>query len=158
MKEVVTFFLSGKEYGAEVNWMQGLENFREMSSAADMPECFLGLVSVRDEIIPVLDIRKKLILPPVPVTEDTKYIVLRMKQGKLAFIVDGVSQILQADGSEVQDFPALLQTKSTSYVDFVVNHNGHLILVINPEGLVTDEEWQKIQKVLESRSEEQDSE
>ena len=29
MKEVVTFFLSGKEYGADVSKIQGIENYVE---------------------------------------------------------------------------------------------------------------------------------
>ena len=156
MKEVVTFYLSGKEYGVEVSRMQGIEKYDEVLKEADIPDGFLGFTSIRDEIIPVLDIKKKLVLPPVPVTGETKYVVLRIKQGKLAFVVDGVSRILQADGNAVQDFPALVQTKATSYADFVVNHEGHLILAINPEGLLTDEEWQKIEQVMESRSAEQD--
>ena len=156
MKEVVTFFLSGKEYGVEVSRMQGIENYGEVSGASDVPENFLGLACIRDEIIPVLDIKKKLVLPPVPVTGETKYVVIRTEKGKLAFVVDGVSRILQADGDEVQDFPALVQTKATSYGDFVVNHEGRLILAINPEGLLTAEEWKKIEEVLKSRSEEQD--
>ena len=155
MKEVVTFFLSGKEYGVEVSRMQGIENYVEVSRTADIPDGFLGVTCIRDEMIPVLDIRKKLVLPPVPVTGETKYMVLRAEQGKMAFLVDGVSKILQVDGDAVQDFPALVQTKSTSYADFVVRHEGHLILAINPEGLLTAEEWQKMKQVLEKEKNEQ---
>ncbi len=154
MREIVTFFLSGKEYGVEVSGMQGIENYKEYSKASDLPECILGFVSVRDETIPVLDIKKKLVLPETPITEGTKYVVIRTQQGKLAFVADGVSQIIQEDGDGIQDFPAIMQTKATSYVDFVVNHKDHLILTINPEGLLTKEEWEQIEKVLESRSEE----
>ena len=156
MKEVVTFFLSGKEYGVEVSRIQGIENYGEISGASEVPENFLGIACIRDEMIPVLDIKKKLVLPPVPVTGETKYVVLRTEKRKLAFVIDGVSRILQAEGDAVQDFPALVQTKSTAYGDFVVNHEGHLILAINPEGLLTAEEWQKIEEVLKSKSEEQE--
>ncbi len=154
MKEIVTFFLSGKEYGVEVNGMQGIENYKEYSPASDLPECIPGFVSIRDEMLPVLDMKKKLVLPQTPVTGGTKYVVLRLKQGKLAFVADGVSRIIQADGDGIQDFPAIMQSKATSYADFIVNHEGHLILTINPEGLLTKEEWGQIEKVLESRSEE----
>ena len=156
MKEVVTFFLSGKEYGADVSEIQGIENYVEYAKEPGLSDGFLGLVSIRDEWVPLLNLKKKLVLPPVPVTGETKYLVFQLPQGKAAVLVDGVSRILQAEGDAVQDFPALVQTKSTAYGDFVVNHEGHLILAINPEGLLTAEEWQKIEEVLKSKSEEQE--
>ena len=36
MKEVVTFFLSGKEYGADVSKIQGIENYVERSPGFPM--------------------------------------------------------------------------------------------------------------------------
>ena len=97
-------------------------------------------------------------LPPVPVTGETKYLVFQLPQGKAAVLVDGVSNIIQADGDEIQDFPALVHTKRTAYADFVVNHKGRLILSINPESLLTKEEWQEVDKVLKSKSEESNEE
>lgn len=155
MKEIVTFFLSGKEYGVDVSRLQGIENYEEMSGKTEMPDGFMGLVCVRNEMIPVLDIRKKLVLPSVPVTGDTKYVVLQSQRGKLAFVADGISRILQADGDEVQEFPGLLRTKKVSYGDFVVNHKGHLILVINPEALLSSDDWKKMEDVLKKKKEDE---
>ena len=84
MKEIVTFFLSGKEYGVEVDKMQGIENYVDMTQAAEMPECLQGIVMIREEVIPVLNIKKQLVLPSVPVTEDTKYLIFLTSHGKLA--------------------------------------------------------------------------
>lgn len=151
MKEVVTFFLSGKEYGVEVSRMQGIENYEEMTAAADLPDCLAGIVSIRDELVPVVDIKKRLVLPPVAVTGETKYLVLFAKRGKIAFVADGVSRILQAEDDDLKDFPSLMQTDRTSYVDFVVQHEGRLILAMDPEGLLTEEEWGEVENVLEDR-------
>ena len=154
MKEVVIFFLSGKRYGVEVSWLQGLENYQEMSSVKDMPDFLLGVTEIRGEILPVLDIKKRLVLPAVPVSGETKYLVFRMEKRKLAVIADGVAEIVRAEGDALQDFPALMNTEATSYVEFVVNHGGQLVLSVNPERLLTEEEWGKVEKMLESMSEE----
>lgn len=158
MKEVVTFFLSGKEYGADVSKIQGIENYVEYAKEPGLSDGFLGIVSIRDEWVPLLNLKKKLVLPPVPVTGETKYLVFQLPQGKAAVLVDGVSNIIQADGDEIQDFPALVHTKRTANADFVVNHKGRLILSINPESLLTKEEWQEVDKVLKSKSEESNEE
>ena len=44
MKEVVTFFLSGKEYGADVSKIQGIENYVEYAKEPGLSDGFLGFV------------------------------------------------------------------------------------------------------------------
>lgn len=148
MKEIVTFTLSGKEYGVEVGKLQGIENYADMLQVQDMPEGIQGTITVRKETIPVFDIKKQLMLPAVGVTPDTKYVVLRTTQGKLAVVVDGVSKIVKAEGQEMQNFPVLLQTDATSYVDFIVKKENQLILTINPENLIERDKWKEINKAL----------
>ena len=86
MKEVVTFFLSGKEYGADVSEIQGIENYVEYAKEPGLSDGFLGIVSIRDEWVPLLNLKKKLVLPPVPVTGETKYLVFQLPQGKAAVL------------------------------------------------------------------------
>lgn len=154
MKEVVTFFLSGKKYGVEVSRLQGLENYQELSPVEDMPDFLLGIIKVRDEIIPVMNIKKRLVLPNVAVSRETKYLVFRMERGNFAVMADGVAEIMRVEGNDLQDFPSLMSTEATSYVDFVANQGGQLVLVVKPEGLLTDEEWGKVEKMLEGIREE----
>lgn len=155
MKEVVTFFLSGKKYGVEVSWLQGIENYQEVLPVEDMPDFLLGVTEIRDEIIPVMDIKKRLVLPGVPISKETKYLVFRMEGGKLAVVADGVAEIIRAEDGELQGFPALMSTEATSYVEFVVSQGGQLVLSVNPEGLLTTEEWGKVEKMLERMREEE---
>jgi purine-binding chemotaxis protein CheW len=158
MKEVVTFFLSGKEYGIEVSRLQGAENYREMMKVPDMPEDMLGIVEIRGEKIPVLDIKKQVILPAVPVTDETKYVVIRTEHGKLAILADGVARIIRAEDDEIQPFPPLAQADGTSYVDFVVRHEGHLILVMNLEAFAKEEDLARIQNILKKIEEREKAE
>ena len=150
MKEIVTFFLSGKEYGVEVDKMQCIENYVDMTQAAEMPECLQGIVMIREEVIPVLNIKKQLVLPTVPVTEDTKYLIFLTSHGKLACVADGISKILKADEDNVQQFPPIMQTKETRYADFVVKDETHLVIVINPENLLRREDWENVDKATDN--------
>ncbi len=148
MKEIVAFFLSGKEYGVEVGHIHGLENYAEILPMEGMPETFLGVVDIRGEAIPVMNIKKKLVLPPVEVTRETKIAVFSTRRGKLACVADGVSQIFQVEGGDFQNVPAILRRDDTTYVDFVAKIDKGLVIVINPENLLTDEEWKSVTKML----------
>lgn len=148
MREIVTFFLSGKVYGADVSYIQGIENYEVPVVVPDMPECLQGFITIRNEILPVVNIKKRLVLPCVGVTPETKYVILRTARGKVAVVVDGVSNLIKAEGDDVQEVPRILQGERTSYVDFVVKHDNHLILAISGEDFVSTEDWELVQKLI----------
>ena len=63
--------------------------------------------------------------------------------------MDGVSQILRIEGDDIQEFPRLLQGKETKYVDFIARKEMNLVLVINPEGILTEKEWKNIRNMIQ---------
>lgn len=149
MKEVVTFFLSGKMYGVEVGRMQGLENYVDMIQTPDMPEYLQGIVTIRKEAIPVIDLKRKMVLPATERTSETKYVILRTSHGKLGIVADGVGKIIKAEGEDIQAFPQMMKTEATSYIDYIVKEEKNLILTINPDEFLTNDEWKIVQKALD---------
>ena len=79
MKEIITFFISGREYGIEISGMQSLESYQEIHPLSEAPDCILGTIVVRDEVYPVYDLRAKLNLPAAEMTKDTKILLLRTR-------------------------------------------------------------------------------
>lgn len=153
MKEIVSFFLCGKLYGVDVSDISGIELYSDVVKTGCETETMLGIADIRDEKIPVMDIRKRLVLPQAPVTMDTRIIIFRTGRGKLACVVDGIPGIIQADGKDVQEFPALMQDKKTGYSDCVVKNGEELIIVLNPDKMLADEEWQAVEKMMKELAE-----
>ncbi len=156
MKEIVSFYLSGKMYGVDVDHMQGIEKHRELARPTGLPDFMEGVADIRGELIPVMALKKRLILPPADVTEKTKLLVFRTRNGKLACIVDGIYRILQIDNDNAQEFPRIIQSEETGYADFVARIGSELILVINPENLINEAEWVSVGEILDRMEEEDD--
>lgn len=151
-KEIVVFFLSGKEYGIEISSMQGIENYVPLAKNSDSQSNVQGVVAIRDEVIPVIDIKKCLVLPFVEITGETKYVVVRTPHGRAAFLVDGVSKIFHVDENDIRECPSLVQGKGTHYVDFIARNGNDLVLVLNPDSLLTENEWEEAQKRVEKEN------
>ena len=75
MKEIVSIFLCGKMYGVDIENIQGIENYTDVIRTGGEPGCLDGFVVIRESQIPMINLRKKLVLPPVPVTEETKILI-----------------------------------------------------------------------------------
>ncbi len=154
MKEIIAFFISGKEYGIEISGMQSLENYQDVVPFPGAPDCILGTVKIRDEVYPVYDIKAKFMLPASEITDETKIILLRTNVGSLACVVDNVGKVFRAEGDDVQPFPNVARSQETEYIDFIVRRDGELIVVIDPNALLTADESEEIHKVDFSDKEE----
>ncbi len=149
MREIIVFFLNGKEYGIEIIGMQSLEKIQEIRPLPDAPDYILGTVKIRDGIYPVFDINSKISTLAGPgggqAVEYTKILLLRTKAGTVACLVD------------VQPFPKMAMTKDTDFVDFVVRRENRLIVVIKPNALLTEEQVKCIRELDFSKIEEEES-
>lgn len=148
MKEIITFFLCGKLYGVDVEDVNAVELYTDVVRLGCEPEHVMGIVDIRDEKVPVLDIHKRLIMPQTPVTDGTRILMFRTVHGALACVADGVPGIIQAEGENVQEFPPLMKDERTGYSDYVVKNGNDLIIVLNPNHLLIEEEWQALEKML----------
>lgn len=156
MKEIVTFFISGREYGIEISGMQSLESYQEIQPLSEAPDCILGTIVVRDEVYPVFDIRAKLNLPAAGMTKGTKILLLRTSKRGIACMVDSVDKVFQAEGDNIQTFPKEAQTEGTDYIDFIARRDGELIVVINPDALLSEEDFDRIDELDLSQEEKQE--
>lgn len=156
MKEIVMFFLNGKRYGIDVSNLLGIERYSVFVSATNQPECVAGVVDVREEMLPVVDLAKILASPLGEITEETRYLVLPGGSGKVACVVDQVGRIVQVEDDQVQEFPKLVSTDATGYVDYVAKDAGGLVIVIQPQHLLADDQWQQVQDMLKNMEEKDD--
>lgn len=147
MKEIIAFFISGREYGVEISGMQSLESSQEIKPFPEAPECILGTIEIRDEIYPVYDIRARFMFPKAEHNANEKILLLRTRAGSLACIVDDVGSVFRVEGEDIQSFPKVAQTGDTAYIDFIARRDNQLVVVINPNELLTDEECSEIQKI-----------
>lgn len=139
-KEIIIFLINEMYYGVEVKELQSIENYSEPNKVAGSPEYMPGIVTIRKEIYPVIDLRTKFVAPQKEVTDHTKYIILKTNAGKVACLVDRVMELCAVTEDMVQPFPFLLVTPKTSYADFVVHVKENLVLVVDANHLFNSDE------------------
>lgn len=149
VKEIVQFFLSGKKYAVELKNMQGIENYSKLTEISDAVETLLGVVTIRGEIIPVINVNVCLSLKQTSITDATKYVVLRSVYGKMALIADDVGDISRLTEEDSQECPFLIQGTDTGYVSFVAKDGHNLVLVIDPDKLISEDDWKSIKSRIE---------
>ena len=148
-KEIIIFRLGDKKYGIDIKQLLGLEDYHDAEEVKKAPECMDGITTLRKELMPVINLHKLLKIEETDTTEFTRYLMLITKEGHLACKVDEVLEIKKYEEQDVHDFPRLLETQDTAYAKFVAKEQGELVIVIDPDGLLREEEKNKISKLKE---------
>ena len=98
--EVVEFLLAQERYGIESCHVREVYPLRELTRLPCTPPFVLGIISLRGQILPVIDIKKFFDLPEKGLTDLNKVIVVRTDEivlGILADLIVGLRSISLAD-------------------------------------------------------------
>ncbi len=74
--QYLTLGLDGETFGIGVRHVREILDLRPIAKIPHAPDFLRGMIDVRGSSYPVLDLRTKLDLPPIPATEATRIVIL----------------------------------------------------------------------------------
>jgi len=98
-----------------------------------LPSYVKGIINLRGQIVPILDIRLRMGRMPGEFTSETCIIVMEVDGVPLGILVDRVSQIIDLAETDISAQPV---SKHQDLVQGIARVNGVVHLVINCEGLM----------------------
>lgn len=157
-KRVVFFYLDSYVYGLDVEATKGIEKMLDFIPIPCSLPHIKGLLNLRGEVIPVYSLRTKLGLPPKQPDKDTQLIIGGLKNGiLLALEVDKMREITEVEVASFTAPPALIQNQNTGYISQVVYLKDTLGIMIDLEGMLTEEEKRNIQKFVEDSKKQEET-
>lgn len=140
----------GKQiYGIDLTYVNGIEKYMNIIPVPNAPSYIEGIINLRGVVIPVFNIHDKFNQPKADVTESTKLLIVKSHEMLIAFMVDGVSEIVEIDDSEFQQVPKIIESEATSYIKAIIQVKDRLVVVFNVDGILTEMEQQKLQDIIE---------
>jgi len=109
-REVLAFLLGGEEYAVDIRRIREIIKTRPVTEVPRAPAFVLGIISVRGQVIPVIELRRRLRLPAparAPGREARVLIVTRAGED-FGLLVDEVRQVVRMRDSDIEPPPAML--------------------------------------------------
>ena len=134
--EVIAFTLATETYGIESAFVREVYPLREFTSLPGVPSYIFGIINVRGQILPVVDLKKFFNLPEKGLGELNKVIILRNRQmefGILADVVNGTQTIAVED---ILVAPPTITGIGEKYFKGVTKEH---IIILDAENILNDE-------------------
>lgn len=116
----LTFALGNEEYGLEILKVREIIGYMDITAVPQMPPYIKGVINLRGQVIPVVDLRAKFSMASAEVTEETCIIVVEIAQQGRKFntgiVVDHVSEVLDIAGENIEDAPQFGSDVNTDFI------------------------------------------
>jgi purine-binding chemotaxis protein CheW len=138
--QYVTLGVAKEIFAAPVTKVQEILDMRPIARLPQAPENLLGMIDVRGQGIPVLDLRRTLGLEEASDSENTRIVVLRMGSGDKELTVglraDRVFEVTVLDQEELDPPPAISATWDTHSIAGIGRRNGAFVTVLDLDRLL----------------------
>jgi len=116
----LTFVLANEEFGLEILKVREIIGYMDITSVPQTPDYVKGVINLRGQVIPVVDLRLKFGMESIDITEQTCIIVVEITQGERDFqtgiVVDMVSEVLDIAGGDIEDSPQFGSSVDTDFI------------------------------------------
>ncbi len=138
----LTFALGNEEYGLEILKVREIIGYMEITAIPQTPSYVKGVINLRGQVIPVVDLRLKFSMNAAEVTEETCIIVVEISQGDRRFqtgiVVDRVQEVLDIDGENIEDAPQFDFQVDTNFILGMGKINGSVKILLDIDKVLGD--------------------
>lgn len=92
--QYLTFVIDNEEYAIDIAYIKEIINMEPITSVPHSSDYIEGIISLRGDIIPVINVRRRFIKPVIPFDELTCIVVVEYEDYQLGLVVDDVKEVI----------------------------------------------------------------
>ncbi len=133
--EYLGFTLEGEEYGIDILAVREVRGWTDVRQLPESPDYLLGVLDLRGEYVPVVDLRRCFSMPAADIGPTTVLIIVRNADGQsLGIIVDAVSEVYEMEAGQIKPPPEVVKF-DRRYIEGITEVSGKHVVLIRLEQL-----------------------
>lgn len=143
-RQYVTFTLGRELFGVEVTRTREILSLTPVTRVPQTPDYMLGVINLRGQVVPVVDMRLKLGLPAGKKTEDTCIIVVEVQvDGEtitVGALADAVREVLEVRADQIEPPPKLGTRMKTEFITGMGKIDEQFMILLNIDRVFNTDE------------------
>jgi len=152
-KQYVTFCLAEELFGVEVNRTREILSVISVTSVPQTPDYMLGVINLRGQVVPVIDMRLKLGLSAAAETQDTCIIVVEVLVDGEPIVVgalaDAVREVLEIKSDDIEPPPRLGTRLKTEFIKGMGKIDEEFLILLDIDKIFNSDELALVQEIAE---------
>ncbi len=132
-QQLCTFTVESYTFGVEVNKVQEVLRFQEMTRVPLAPWVVRGLINLRGQIVTAIDLRRRLGLPDAPAGVSPMSVILRTEQGAVSLLVDRIGDVREVQRDLFEPPPVTLRDLARDMIRGVYKLPDKLLILLDAD-------------------------
>ena len=131
--QFTTFWVDGLYFGLEVDKVQEVLRYQQMTRVPLAPQVVKGLINLRGQIVTAIDLRSRLGLRPCPDGALPMNVVIRSNDGAVSLLVDEIGDVLTMDADYSEPLPDTVRGIGREFISSVYKLPDCILLVLDSD-------------------------
>ncbi|MDO6558634.1 MAG: chemotaxis protein CheW [Paraglaciecola chathamensis] len=138
--EFLSFFLGEEHYALDIMTVKEIRGYETVTKIANAPSFIKGVINLRGDIVPIIDLRIKFSVGEATYTEFTIVIMLNVCDRIVGIVVDGVSDVIKLQDEDIRPPPEFGVAFDSKYLLGLASLEEHMVILVNIESLISSDE------------------
>jgi purine-binding chemotaxis protein CheW len=149
LMQLVGFTIGKEQFGVDILMVQEIIRSAPITSVPNSPEFIEGVINLRGNIIPVIELRKRLNLyRKESAAKDAWILILDIGGRVTGFIVDSVTKVLKIMESSIDQPPDVVMAGlANRYIKGVCDIGGSLLILLDFNRILMADELQQLSSI-----------
>ena len=140
----LTFTIAAEDYGIGILKAKEIIGMMPVTSVPQTPEFVKGVVNLRGQVIPVMDLRLRFGMEAIDYTDRTCVIVVEIAGPSgtilIGIVVDAVSEVVSIKGADIEDAPSFGSGLDTRYILGMAKMEGGVKILLDIDRVLSGNE------------------
>ena len=142
--QYLTFGLGEEEFALEIARVREVLDYTTITKVPRMPEFLRGVINLRGNVVPVIDLRLKLGMSAVQKTKDTCIVIVEIQmdgeQMQLGCLTDSVQEVIDLDPGQIEPAPRIGTKLNTEFIRGMGNRNDRFLIILDIDRVLSSDE------------------
>lgn len=147
----LTFWMEGQLFGIPIGDVVQIIRMENITVIPEFPSYAKGVINLRGDIVPVIDIQLRFKKPAVSYTDHTCIIVTMIREKYVGFIVEAVVDVPDISKKAISEPPTIAGDTAGKYMVGVARLEKELVLLLETSRLLEEKELEALEEAARNR-------
>ena len=145
--QYVIFSLNGQDFGINVLNIREILEAQSLTKIPESPTYVMGVIDLRDKIIPVIDLVKRFKLGNGQSKQRNKNIIIAADDTLLGLSVEEVREIIRINTTEISEIPEITENIQKKYIEGIARLDNSLLVLLDVDCIFSSRDLQELRDI-----------
>ncbi|MCJ8318207.1 MAG: chemotaxis protein CheW [Colwellia sp.] len=143
-QQFLTFTIADEHFGMELHQTREIIEYAGITKVPLMPQFITGVINLRGEVVPVIDLSVRLGREPITIHKRTCVIVIELNSSEqncvLGLLADAVNEVIDICAMDIEDAPAFGAKIRAEFIQGIAKKDDDFIVLLDAEKTLSPRE------------------